>query len=70
MLFSSVYRLHLKRTLLTQDTNTFAKVDSLQIAQNPEIPYEQTEEHTVDCPDCFENCDLIISEMGAHSFVG
>jgi hypothetical protein len=78
-----VYRLHLKSVLLTQETNTFSKSDSLQ---NPEIPYELTEEHTVDCPDCFdtmvkiynserisyycENCDLIISEMGMHSFVG
>ena len=86
ILFFSVYRLRLKSTLLTQKTNTFTKADSLQIAQNPEIPYEQTEEHTVDCPDCFdtmvkiydserisyycENCDFIISEMGAHSFAG
>ena len=78
-----VYRLHLKGVLLTQETNTFSKSASLQ---NPEIPYELTEEHTVDCPDCFdtmvkiynserisyycENCDLIISEMGMHSFVG
>jgi formamidopyrimidine-DNA glycosylase len=82
----AVYRLHLKGVLLTQETNTSSKSDSLQIAQNPEIPYELTEEHTVDCPDCFdsmvkiynserisyycENCDLIISEMGMHSFVG
>jgi formamidopyrimidine-DNA glycosylase len=76
----------LKSVLLTQETNTFSKSDGLQIAQNPEIHYELTEEHTVDCPDCFdtmvknynserisyycENCDLIISEMGMHSFVG
>jgi hypothetical protein len=82
----AVYRLHLKSVLLTQETNTFSKSDGLQIAQNPEIPYELTEEHTVDCPDCFdtmvkiynsegisyycENCDLIISEMGMHSLVG
>ena len=76
----------MKGILLTQETNTFSKSDSLQIAQNPEIPYELTEEYRVDCPDCFdtmvkiydsdriryycENCDLIISEMGMHSFVG
>ena len=74
-----MYRLHLKSTLLTQETNTFNKSDSLQIAQNAEIPYEQTEEYAVDCPDCFdtmvktydsdkiryqcENCDLIIPDI-------
>ena len=83
----AVYRLHLKGVLLNQETNTFSKSDSLQIAQNPEITNELIEEYTaVDCPDCFdtmvkiydsdrisyycENCDLIISERGMHSFVG
>jgi formamidopyrimidine-DNA glycosylase len=76
----------MKSTLLAQETKTFNKVNRLQIAQNPEITYEQIEEHTVDCPDCFdtmvkiydsdrisyycENCDLIISEMGVHGFIG
>lgn len=77
----------MKSKLLTQETKTYNKVNTLQIAQNAEITYEQQiEEHTVDCPDCFdtmvkiydsdrisyycENCDLIISEMGAHGFIG
>jgi hypothetical protein len=76
----------LKGTLLTQETKTLTKADNTQIAQNPESLYKQIEEHTVDCPDCFdtmvkiydsdiiryycENCDLIIPEMEVYGFVG
>jgi hypothetical protein len=76
----------LKSTLLTQETQPIAKADSLQIVQNCETLYVQNEEHTVDCPDCFdtmvkiydsdriryycENCDLIIPEIGVYGFIG
>lgn len=75
----------MKGILLTQETNTFAKANSLQIAQNPQSAYKQNEESTVDCPDCFdtmiktfeldkiqyycENCDLVIPEMEVQTFV-
>ena len=83
-MFFFVCRLQLKGTLLTQETKTFTKADNLQIAQNPES--EQIEEHTVDCPDCFdtmvkiydsdriryycENCDLIIPGIEVYGFIG
>jgi formamidopyrimidine-DNA glycosylase len=76
----------LKSTLLTQETQPIAKADSLRIVQNCETLYVQNEEHTVDCPDCFdtmvkiydsdriryycENCDLIIPEIGVYGFIG
>jgi formamidopyrimidine-DNA glycosylase len=79
-MFFFVCCLQLKGTLLTEET----KADNLQIAQNPES--EQIEEHTVDCPDCFdtmvkiydsdriryycENCDLIIPGIEAYGFIG
>jgi formamidopyrimidine-DNA glycosylase len=77
--------LQLKGILLTQETKTFTKAHNLQIAQNPENHYEQIEEHTVDCPDCFdtmvkiydsdriryycENCDLIIPAIEVYGFI-
>jgi formamidopyrimidine-DNA glycosylase len=76
----------LKGILLTQETKTLTKADNLQIAQNPQSTYEQAQEHTVDCPDCFdtmvkiydsdriryycENCDLIIPGIEMYGFVG
>ena len=78
--------MQLKGTLLTQETKTFTKADNLQIPQNPKSSYEQIEEHTVDCPDCFdtmvkafgldkiryycENCDLVIPELEVQRFIG
>ena len=76
----------MKSTLLTQETQPIAKADSLQIVQNCETLYVLTEEHTVDCPDCFdtmvkiydsdriryycENCDLIIPGIEVYGFIG
>ncbi len=76
----------MKSTLLTQETQPIAKADSLQIVQHCETLYVQNEEHTVDCPDCFdtmvkiydsdriryycENCDLIIPEIEVYGFIG
>ena len=75
----------MKSTLLTQEAKTFTKTYNLQIAQNPQSFYDQIEEHTVDCPDCFdtmvktfeldkiryycENCDLVIPEMEVYGFI-
>ena len=54
MLLFSVCRLQLKSTILTQETKSFNKLHRVQVSQNPESSYENIEEYTVDCPDCFD----------------
>ncbi|HJT50294.1 MAG TPA: hypothetical protein VJ729_19115 [Nitrososphaeraceae archaeon] len=66
-------------TLLAQQTISLTRENNLQLAQTHDSTYVQTEEPTVDCPDCFdtmvkiyqadkiryhcENCDLIIPDI-------
>ena len=69
----------MKITLSAQCTIPLTRADNLQVAQTHDSIYVQTEEETVNCPDCFdtmvkiyqadkiryhcENCDLIIPDI-------
>jgi ribosomal protein S27E len=69
----------MKSRLLAQRTISLTRADNLQGAQTHDSTYVQTEEQTVNCPDCFdtmvkiyqtdkiryqcENCDLIIPDI-------
>ena len=69
----------MKITLSAQCTIPLTRAENLQVAQTHDSIYVQTEEETVNCPDCFdtmvkmyrtdkiryqcENCDLIIPDI-------